>query len=110
MWVDGHRLDLIVQNCVIPGTVLTMLLRRWTMPVVPAVLPKAGFLRLRDYRLVALARHRWWVTAYSVAVGALTHLSSRRVHPARTNTGRTSGSVVATSSVARSRPRCGMLR
>jgi hypothetical protein len=74
MWVDGHRWDLIVQNCVIPGTVLTVLLRRWTMPVVPAVMPRAGFLRLQDYRLVALARHRWWVTAYSVLAGAATHL------------------------------------
>jgi len=74
MWSDGHRLDLIVQNCVLPGFVLTVLLRRWVTPVVPAVLPKGGFLRLRDYRLLALSRHRWWVTAYSVLVGALTHL------------------------------------
>ena len=74
LWVSGHRFDLIVQNCVIPGTILTILLRRWAVPVVPAVLPKAGFLRLRDYRLLALSQHRWWVTAYSVLVGALTHL------------------------------------
>ncbi|MFN8050911.1 MAG: DUF4184 family protein [Acidimicrobiales bacterium] len=74
LWTDGHRLDLIVQNCVIPGYLLTVLLRRWTMPVVPAVLPKGGFLRLRDYRLLALSHHRWWVTAYSVFVGALTHI------------------------------------
>lgn len=74
LWVSGHRFDLILQNCVIPGTILTILLRRWVMPVVPAVLPKAGFLRLRDYRLLALSHHRWWVTAYSVLVGALTHL------------------------------------
>lgn len=74
LWVSGHRLDLIIQNCVIPGTILAILLRRWTMPVVPAVLPKAGFLRLRDYRLLALSNHRWWVTAYSVLVGAFTHI------------------------------------
>ena len=74
MWVDGHRLDLIIQNCILPGVVITVLLRRWAMPVVPAVLPKAGFLRLRDYRLLALSRHRWWVTAYSVGVGAVTHI------------------------------------
>lgn len=74
LWVNGHNVATILQNCVVPGTVLTILLRRWTVPVVPAMLPKGGFLRLRDYRLLALSRHRWWVTAYSVAVGALTHI------------------------------------
>lgn len=74
MWVNGHELGGILGSCVIPGTLLSMALRRWTMPVVPAALPKAAFLRLRDYRLLALSRHRWWVTAYSVLVGALTHI------------------------------------
>lgn len=73
-WVDAHPWSLQIQYCIVPGFVLTLLLRRVVMPVVPAVLPKAGLFRLRDYRLLALSRHRWWVTAYSVAVGAASHL------------------------------------
>ena len=74
MWVDGHPLAVQPQYCIVPGMLLTLLLRRVVMPVVPAALPKAGFLRLRDYRLLALSRYRWWITAYSVALGSLTHL------------------------------------
>ncbi|MEZ5322013.1 MAG: DUF4184 family protein [Microthrixaceae bacterium] len=73
-WVDGHQIAMILQCCLLPGMLLTVVLRRVVAPVVPAVLPGLGMLRLRDHRLTALSRHRLLVTFYSVLVGTLSHL------------------------------------
>ena len=57
LWSDGHRLDLIVQNCVLPGLVLTVLLRR-ALPTVAPALHDLGPAHVRDLALIGRARHR----------------------------------------------------
>lgn len=53
LWVDGHQVSAFGNTILISGFVLTLLIR-W------AVLAERG--------------PRWWVTAWSVAIGGLTHL------------------------------------
>lgn len=53
LWVDGHQVSAFGTTVLIPGLVLSLLIR-W------AVLAERG--------------PRWWVTAWSVALGGLTHL------------------------------------
>ena len=74
LWVNAHLPGQFVTHCVLAGCLLTWLVRRVVAPVVPAALPDAPPFHLHDYRLLGLGRHRWWVTAYSVALGAATHL------------------------------------
>jgi len=74
LWIDGHQLNSLIPFCILPGLVMVGLIRRVVAPVVSAALPKGGFLRLRDYRLLAFAHHRWWVTVYSLAIGWFSHV------------------------------------
>ncbi|GIJ74589.1 DUF4184 family protein [Virgisporangium ochraceum] len=57
-----------------PLALLCVPLVRWTAGRVAVHLPAAGPLRLRDYGVLALVRHRWWVTATSAALGAYSHI------------------------------------
>lgn len=75
LWVDAHHPDQFLVHNLLAGCLVTVLLRRVVAPVVPLAMPDLPPFHLHDYRLLATARHRWWVTAYSVAVGALTHLA-----------------------------------
>ena len=74
LWIDGHQPGGFVQFILVPGVLLTLALRRYTMPVVPLVLPKMGVLRLREYRLLGRSQHRLGKTVLSVAIGGATHL------------------------------------
>lgn len=44
---------------------------RWAAPVVAAHLPTPA---LRDYGVLGAVRHRWWVTAGSAVLGAISHI------------------------------------
>ncbi|NLA37124.1 MAG: DUF4184 family protein [Actinobacteria bacterium] len=54
LWVDGHQVSAFGNTTLVPGFVLTLLIR-W------AVFAERG--------------PRWWVTLWSVALGGLTHLA-----------------------------------
>lgn len=47
---------------------------RWAAPVVAVHLPAGGRLALRDYGVVGVVRHPWWVTAMSAVLGAVSHI------------------------------------
>jgi hypothetical protein len=47
---------------------------RWMAPVVAAHLPAGGRLALRDYGVLGGVRHPWRVTAWSAALGAVSHI------------------------------------
>jgi hypothetical protein len=66
----------------VPVTLVLTPLVRWAAAPVAAHLPAGGPLALRDYGVLPKSRHRWWVTAYSAVIGALTHLAWDAVtHP-----------------------------
>lgn len=58
----------------VPLTLVLAPLVRWAAAPVAAHLPHGGPLALRDYGALSTSRHRWWVTAWSAAIGAVTHL------------------------------------
>ncbi len=59
---------------ILPSMLVVWAVRHIVAPVVPLAFPDAGRWHLRDYRLLASAHHRWWVTAYSAFVGAFSHV------------------------------------
>jgi hypothetical protein len=59
----------------VPFVLAVAPLVRWAAAPVAAHLPDAGSLALRDYGALATVRHRWWVTAWSAALGAATHIA-----------------------------------
>lgn len=69
----------------VPLTLVLAPLVRWAAAPVAAHLPqkqlicrrvrrRPGPLALRDYGALAKGRHRWWVTAWSAVLGAVSHL------------------------------------
>lgn len=58
----------------VPLTLVLAPLVRWAAAPVAAHLPPGGPLALRDYGALARSRHRWWVTAWSAALGAGSHI------------------------------------
>jgi hypothetical protein len=58
----------------VPLTLVLTPLVRWAAAPVAAHLPHGGPLALRDYGALPRARHRWWVTAWSALLGAVSHL------------------------------------
>lgn len=66
----------------VPLTLVLAPLARWAAAPVAAHLPPGGPLALRDYGALSASRHRWWVTAWSAALGAVTHIAWDAVtHP-----------------------------
>jgi hypothetical protein len=60
----------------LPVTVLVTALVWWAAPVVAAHLPaRPAVLALRDYGVLGLVRHRWYVTGASALAGAATHVT-----------------------------------
>lgn len=57
-----------------PLTLVLSPLVRWAAAPVAAHLPHGGPLALRDYGALSRSRHRWWVTAWSAVLGAVSHL------------------------------------
>jgi hypothetical protein len=71
--VDGHRpLGVLLWGLPV-ALVLAWLLRR-AAPAVAAHLPAGGPLHLDDYAVLRHNPHRWWVTASSALVGAVSHV------------------------------------
>jgi hypothetical protein len=58
----------------VPLTLVLAPIVRWAAAPVAAHLPRGGPLALRDYGTLSRSRHRWWVTAWSAALGAASHL------------------------------------
>lgn len=58
----------------LPVTLVAVRLVRWAAPVIAAHLPAAGPLRLRDYGVLGIVRHPWYVTAFSAWIGSFSHI------------------------------------
>jgi hypothetical protein len=58
----------------VPVAYAASLVIRWAAPGVAAHLPAGGPLRLRDYGVLGLVRHPWYVTVTSSLIGAVSHL------------------------------------
>jgi hypothetical protein len=59
----------------LPVTLVVGRLIRWAAPVIAAHLPGAGPLRLRDYGVLSIVRHPWYVTVFSALLGSFSHLA-----------------------------------
>jgi hypothetical protein len=57
----------------LPVGLVGVRLIRWAAPTVAAHLPGGGPLALRDYGSLGAVRHRWWITAVSLVLGAVSH-------------------------------------
>jgi hypothetical protein len=67
----------------VPLTLVLAPLVRWAAAPVAAHLPRGGPLALHDYGALSAVKHRWWVTAWSAALGAVSHILWDAVtHPA----------------------------
>jgi hypothetical protein len=58
----------------VPLTLVLAPLVRWAAAPVAAHLPHGGPLALRDYGALRRSRHRWWITAWSAVLGAVSHV------------------------------------
>jgi hypothetical protein len=58
-----------------PVTLVAVRLCRWAAPLVAAHLPGAGPLRLRDYGVLGMVRHPWYVTVFSALLGSFSHIA-----------------------------------
>lgn len=72
-WPLSHTVPGVVLWC-LPVSVVVCWLFRGAAATVAAHLPSGGPLALRDYGVLSVTRHRWWVTASSALLGAATHL------------------------------------
>jgi hypothetical protein len=81
LWFDGHRFQNLLVLSI--GTfVVTLLVRRVILPVLPVALPDGGVLHLHDFQNLATRRHRWFVTYLSGLAGAMIRLAINVfVHP-----------------------------
>lgn len=70
---DGHRVTSLLPVVVL-ACLLATVVRRVVLSVVPLVVPDGGLFHFHDYWAISRRRHRWYVTAYSALVGAITHL------------------------------------
>lgn len=75
LWRDGHQLDAIVQQVVLPSMLVAWVLRRYVLPSVPRAFGATMTYRHGDLAHVSAGSPRWWVTAYSALLGGLTHLA-----------------------------------
>lgn len=82
--VQSHRLPGLVTWSVGVTVLACVVVRRWVAPTAFAVLPDAGSLRLRSYRVLAVRRPPPWQTITSALVGAGSHLLvDAFTHPTR---------------------------
>jgi hypothetical protein len=58
----------------VPFTLAVGWLIRWAAPVVATHVPPLGSLALRDYGVLGLVHHRWWISAFSAWIGAFSHV------------------------------------
>ena len=59
----------------LPVTLVAVRLVRWAAPVIAAHLPGGGPLGLRDYGVLNIVRHPWYVTVCSAWLGSFSHLA-----------------------------------
>jgi Domain of unknown function (DUF4184) len=59
----------------LPVTLVAIRLVRWAAPVIAAHLPGGGPLRLRDYGVLGLVGHPWYVTVFSALLGSFSHVA-----------------------------------
>ena len=72
--LDAHQWPALFWFCLPVGMVAAVLTRR-AGPAVAAHLPRGGSWNWPDYGTIGRNRHRWYVTAGCVLLGALTHLA-----------------------------------
>jgi hypothetical protein len=58
----------------VPVTMVFAAMIRRAAPAVVAHLPPLGTLALRDYAILGVVRHPWWITASSALLGAASHV------------------------------------
>jgi hypothetical protein len=58
----------------VPVTMLLAAIIRRAAPAVVAHLPPLGTLALRDYAILGVVRHPWWINASSALLGAASHV------------------------------------
>jgi hypothetical protein len=83
VWPMSHTLLGLVVWC-LPVTVVVCRLFRRAAATVAAHLPVGGPFALRDYGVLSISGHRWWVTGWSALIGAATHLAWDRLAGAAT--------------------------
>lgn len=70
---DPHAVPALLWWCLPVGIVATAVIR-WGAPTIAAHLPRLGGFDLPAYGVLGAVRYRWYVTAYSILIGALTHI------------------------------------
>ncbi len=70
---DGHSVANL-PRVVVLACLLATVVRRVVLSVLPLAVPDGGQFHFHDYWAISRRRHRWYVTAYSALVGAVTHL------------------------------------
>ena len=71
-----------------PVTLVVARLVRWAAPAAAAHLPQLGWFALRDYGVLGVVQHPWWVSAASALLGAASHVGWDNVtHASMVGTG-----------------------
>ncbi|WP_067900519.1 DUF4184 family protein [Nocardia vaccinii] len=70
---ETHALAALLWWCLPAGIVGTVVIR-WGAPSIAAHLPRLGGFDLPAYGVLGAVRHRWYVTGYSILIGAITHI------------------------------------
>lgn len=70
---DPHALAALLWWCLPVGIVGTAVIR-WGAPSIAAHLPRLEGFELPAYGVLGGVRHRWYVTGYSILIGAITHI------------------------------------
>jgi hypothetical protein len=69
--IPSHTIPALLWWC-LPTAVAVAQLCRWGAPAVAANLPP--WFHVRDFGVLGTVRHRWWITASSALLGAVSHL------------------------------------
>ncbi|WP_239004088.1 DUF4184 family protein [Nocardia panacis] len=70
---EPHSLSALLWWCLPIGIVATVVIRR-SAGTIAAHLPRLGEFDLPAYGVLGSVRHRWYITGYSILLGALTHI------------------------------------
>ncbi len=71
---ETHTVPAVLWFC-LPVALLGCFVIRSAAPVVSAHLPAGGLFRLRDYGVLGIVRHPWYITVSSALIGAVTHVA-----------------------------------
>ncbi|QVI18865.1 DUF4184 family protein [Nocardia tengchongensis] len=70
---ETHTLPALLWWCLPMGIVATLVIR-WGAPAIGAHLPRLGAFDLPAYGVLGVVRYPWYVTGYSILIGAVTHI------------------------------------